>query len=417
MESSLAEDSLRSDMDTFGISPFGFVFEEPLMDLPEYYHIWMDIAHNLPQLIKSQQLRSMVQKMPTLSLSLLKSSEELWLAHMALSFITMGYVWQEEHNPAQRLPEALAVPFTLVSRQLCLPAIVTYTDCVLANWRLKDPTGDLELGNMELIFNFPGDESCRGFLLVSLIVEKSAVSGLKGILAVRRAMETRDETSILNGLDELVESIKQMKEDFKLMHEHVNQTDFYGTLRIFFSGWKDNPLLPNGLVYEGVSDEPVFLSGCSAAQSSAMQCFDAFLGVQHEDASADFLRRLRPYMPLKHRQMIESLSVGPQLRDLVLSDPAPHLQRAYNRCVAALEDIRNFHLCMVAKYIAVPSGLAQATANTAAITAAGRCPLSGGLGLKATGTGGSNPMVFLKSVRDTTHRATLLCATSSSSAA
>ena len=32
---------------------------------------------------------------------------------------------------------------------------------------------------MDLILNFPGNESCRGFLLVSWIVEKAAVCGLK----------------------------------------------------------------------------------------------------------------------------------------------------------------------------------------------------------------------------------------------
>ena len=51
--------------------------------------------------------------------------------------------------------------------------------------------------------------------------------------------------------------------------------------------WKDNPQLPNGLVYEGVNDEPVYLSGCSAAQSSAVQSFDAILGVQHEEKSGN----------------------------------------------------------------------------------------------------------------------------------
>ncbi|KAG7253015.1 hypothetical protein CRUP_011847, partial [Coryphaenoides rupestris] len=268
-----------------------------------------------------------------------------------------------------RLPEALAVPFSLVSRQLCLPAILTYADCVLSNWRLKDPAG-----NMDLIFNFPGVESCRGFLLVSVIVEKSAASGLRAMLATRRAVETCDEASVLNGLAEITASLKRMRDDFKLMHD--------------------------GLVYEGVSEEPVFLSGCSAAQSSAIQCFDAFLGVQHEEPSGKlhesqsaFLRRIRLHMPPDHRRLIESLSAGARLRDLVISRPTLHLHRAYNRCVSALEDLRNFHLCAVAKFITVPSGQARA----AAAATAGRCPLGGGLGLDSTGTGGSNPMIFLKS--------------------
>lgn len=42
-------------------------------------------------------------------------------------------------------------------------------------------------------------------------------------------------------------------------------------------------MLPRGLVYEGLSDEPILLSGGSAAQSSAIQCFDALLCIRHED--------------------------------------------------------------------------------------------------------------------------------------
>ncbi|XP_056466254.1 indoleamine 2,3-dioxygenase 2-like isoform X1 [Gadus chalcogrammus] len=397
-----SEEMLQRDMYSFDISQLGFVLTEPLMDLPEYYQIWMEIAHNICHLINTHQLRSVVQKMPMLSINLLSSYRELRLAHLALGFITMGYVWQEEKNPAQRLPKALAVPFTLVSRKLDLPAILTYSDCVLANWKLKDPAGDLELKNMDLILNFPGNESCRGFLLVSWIVEKAAVCGLKGILAVRMAMEEHDETGLLKGLNEIAASLKQMKKELNLMHEHVNQTEFFGTLRIFFSGWKDNPQLPNGLVYEGVNDEPVYLSGCSAAQSSAVQSFDAILGVQHEEKSVAFLRRMRLYMPPGHKKLIETLCKPPWLRDLVV--PSPPLHQAYNACVSALEDLRTFHLCVVAKFIIIPGGQARATA--------GRCPLSGGgsgLGLGSTGTGGSNPMLFLKSVRDATHNALIPC--------
>ena len=49
--------------------------------------------------------------------------------------------------------------------------------------------------------------------------------------------------------------------------------------------WRDNPMLPDGLWYEGVSEEPLQLSGGSAAQSSTIQSLDVLLGIQHDKDS------------------------------------------------------------------------------------------------------------------------------------
>lgn len=48
------------------------------------------------------------------------------------------------------------------------------------------------------------------------------------------------------------------------------------------SGWRGNPALPAGLVYEGVSDVPVQLYGETGAQSSIVPAFDAALGITHQ---------------------------------------------------------------------------------------------------------------------------------------
>ncbi|XP_028983129.1 indoleamine 2,3-dioxygenase 2-like [Betta splendens] len=392
MEASMRE-TLEAHLDDFDISEdLGFVLEDPLTTLPDYYRVWMDLANNLTHLIESHKLRDRVHEMPVLSPHLLNNHRELMLAHLALGFISMGYVWQEgQHSPAQVLPKALALPYWLVSRRLGLPPILTYADSVLANWKLKNPAGDMEIENMDLIFSFPGGDSSKGFFLVSLLVEMAASSGLMGVLEVMRAGS--DLVGVHKGLAKVTQSLKKMKEVFKIMHKHVDPDVFHGTLRIFVSGWRDNPMLPGGLVYEGVSNEPILLSGGSAAQSSAIQCFDALLGVHHAEDTGAYLTRMRDYMPPAHRQLIETLSVLPSLRDFILACSSPDLCQAYNTCVSALVDLRSYHLNTVTKYIIVPGNSARTTG----------CPLRGaGDALKATGTGGTNLMSFLKSVRNTT---------------
>ncbi|XP_029306024.1 indoleamine 2,3-dioxygenase 2-like [Cottoperca gobio] len=396
-----SREALQADFDAFGISDeLGFLLEEPLTHLPDYYRVWLDMANNLTHLIESRKLRDLVHKMPELSPHLLSNHRELRLAHLALGFISMGYVWQEgQQAPAQVLPKALALPYWLVSRRLGLPAILTYADSVLCNWKLKDPAGNMEMGNMDLIFSFPGGESCRGFFIVSLLVEMAASSGITGALEVMHAMKVSDLIGIQKGLVKVTQSLKKMKETFKLMHNHVDPTAFHGTLRIFVSGWRDNPMLPRGLLYEGVSNEPILLSGGSAAQSSTLQCFDVLLCIQHEDETGAFLTRMREYMPPAHRGLIETLSVCPSLRDFILRHSISDLSQAYNTCVSALVDLRNYHLNIVAKYIILPGIKVRTTG----------CPMSGvGTALNTSGAGGSNFMVFLKSVRNATQKALIL---------
>uniref|UniRef100_A0A3Q1FM80 Indoleamine 2,3-dioxygenase 2-like n=1 Tax=Acanthochromis polyacanthus TaxID=80966 RepID=A0A3Q1FM80_9TELE len=384
-----SRETLQADFDTFDISEeLGFVLEEPLTHLPDYYRVWLDLANNLTHLIESRKLRDLVHNMPVLSPDLLSNHRELRLAHLTLGFISMGYVWQEgQHAPAQvKHHLTLAWPYWLVSRRLGLPPILTYADSVLANWKLRDPTG-----NMDLIFSFPGGESCRGFFLVSLLVEMAASSGI-GALEVMNAMKICDLISIQKGLIKVTQSLKKMKETFKLMH-----SKFDACLNCF--RWKDNPMLPRGLLYEGVSSEPILLSGGSAAQSSAIQCFDALLCIQHEDETGAFLTRMRDYMPPAHRQLIETLSICPSLRDFILSHSSSDLCQAYNSCVSALVDLRSYHLNTVTKYVIVAGNRARSMG----------CPLRGvGSALNNTGTGGSNIMVFLKSVRNTTQKALIL---------
>lgn len=385
------------DLDSFYVSEdYGFLLEKPATDLPEYYRVWMDLASNLPHLIHTHQLRDLVHKMPTLSPRHLRGHRELRLAHLALGFVTMGYVWQEgERLPAQVLPKALALPYWLVSKRLGLPPILTYADSVLANWRLRDPTGGMDIGNLDLLFSFPGGESCKGFFLVSMLVEKAGSLGMRGAQEAMNAMATCDLNMLQEGLNKVTQSLSDMKETFKLMHRHVDPVTFHGTLRIFFSGWRDNPMLPAGLYYEGVCEEPVLLSGGSAAQSSSIQCFDTLLGIRHDDQASLFLRRMRDYMPTAHRQLIDTLSGCPSLRDYILSCSSPSLCHAYDAAVSALVDLRSYHLCAVARFITVPGSKTRASG----------CPLRGSCtALDDTGTGGSKPMFFLKSLRDATRR-------------
>ncbi|NXF21999.1 I23O2 dioxygenase, partial [Rhodinocichla rosea] len=385
-------------LSSFHISEeFGFLLPNPLTELPVPYSPWMDIARELPQLITSHQLRSRVHQMPQLSPQQLRGREELHLAHLVLSFITMGYVWQEgEEGTVQVLPRNLAVPFWEVSQALGLPPILSHADFVLANWRRKDPNG-----NLDTIITLPGGESLRGFILVTLLVEKAAVPGIKAIPRALGATLQGDEESLHGALEELAEAIEAMREALRRMHDYVDPEVFYSVIRIFLSGWKDNPAMAHGLIYEGVSPEALAFSGGSAAQSTVLHAFDELLGICHRQDCAAFLRRMREYMPPSHRAFVERIRGAVSPRRLVLSSGDARLRAAFNRCVSALAELRSYHITVVTKYIAVAAAKAKARRaepSARAGPAAGKAPSA----LEDKGTGGSHIFSFLKSIRDTT---------------
>uniref|UniRef100_A0A8C6IZH8 Uncharacterized protein n=1 Tax=Melopsittacus undulatus TaxID=13146 RepID=A0A8C6IZH8_MELUD len=370
---------------------YGSLLPEPLTELPEPYGPWMEIAHDLPELITSHRLRSRVHQMPHLSTRHLHGRKELHLAHLVLSFITMGYLWQEgEEGTVKVLPQNLAVPFWEVSQALGLPPILSHADIVLANWRRKNPNG-----NLDTIIALPGGESLRGFILVTLLVEKAAVPGFKvGDPCPHSALMKRS----MAGLGRVCSMLPAQGLCLQPPHPILCSLPH---CCVFLLSWKDNPAMPDGLIYEGVSDEPMEYSGGSAAQSTILHAFDELLGIRHSEESAAFLHRMRGYMPPPHRAFVEEIHRAPSLKQLVLSSGDTRLHEAFNQCVSALVDFRSYHITIVTKYISVAAAKAKAgraEQGTKAGSSIGKPPSA----LEAKGTGGSHIFCFLKSIRDTT---------------
>ncbi|KAM8972382.1 indoleamine 2,3-dioxygenase 2 [Pelodytes ibericus] len=382
---------------------FGFILKNPLVTLPQYYKPWMDIAQNLALLIETKKLREEVNRMPELSLEHLEGHREQRLARVYLCHITMGYVWQGGEQAAVKvLPRPLAVPFHNLSQALGMPSIMIHADLVLANWKLKDPLGPLTLDNLSTIVSLPGGESLQGFVLVTLLVELAAIPGVKGVLQAIKAMLREDGQILLQALGDIAQSINKMSEALKLMYDYVDSDVYYNTIRIYLSGWKNNPAMPDGMIYKGAAEEPLYFSGGSAAQSSVYHVYDELFGIHHQPISSDFLLKMRQYMPPAHRHFIDWVMGVPKLTEYVERCGDPALVSAFNVCINALTDLRSLHIRIVSKYV------------TAAGVRARKRDLnleSAGQNVQERGTGGSQAMTLLKSVRDTCKEALLKTST------
>lgn len=379
----------------------GFALSDPLEELPHPYDAWTSIAKNLAALIQNGELRAEVEKLPMLSIDDLEGHKSQRLAHLVLGYITMAYVWNRGDGDVRKvLPRNIAVPYCKLSEKLGLPPILVYADCVLANWKKKDPHGPLTYENMDILFSFPGGDCSKGFFLVSLLVEIAAASAIKVIPTIFNAVQHREQDTLQEALLDITSCLREALKVFHQIHDYVDPNLFFNVLRIYLSGWKGNPQLREGLLYEGVWDTPKKFAGGSAAQSSIFQCFDVLLGVQQstgEASAAEFLQEMRTYMPPAHQNFLHSLELGPSVREFVRSRGDARLQEIYNDCVKAMVSLRSYHLQIVTKYIVIPASQQSKKNQTS------EEPSDEG----NKGTGGTDLMHFLKSVRGTTEKALL----------
>ena len=239
-----------------------------------------------------------------------------------------------------------------------------------------------------------------GFAIEELDPGRSGLSGLAVCLYVTARMKA------------VVSAIKGMTESIIAMREGCHPFIFYHRVRPFLSAWKQNPTLPRGVLYRGVSEVRQKFYGGSAAQSALLPFLDIMLGIDHGSTkSRIFLKAMREYMHKQHREFLEYMEMVACLRDFVFAGCAYHLnsvpgdedgtgkveltveqkawaelQEQYNLAVNGMKDFRSGHINLVAEYI-----IAQNCKDQTGIiedTAGGK------------GTGGTDLMKFLKPIRD-----------------
>ncbi|XP_038064315.1 indoleamine 2,3-dioxygenase 2-like isoform X2 [Patiria miniata] len=333
--------------------------ENPLRKLPDYFDPWWKIATRLPQLVEDGTLRDEVHKMPFLDYRQLNGEPEWRLAHRVLGFTTQCYVWTagEKHIP-QTLPKNLAVPYWEVSKLLGITPSLCQLIAALDNWVLVDPEGPVALDNLRTVLNMVGGDDESWFFMVSGQIEMDCGAALCGIVEAQQAVKDLDVNTYIAALEKVEKAVRKMKETLSRMRERSRPWMFYNVLRPFVAGW-DSPAFKakgwKGLIYEGVSPEPLCYGGGSAAQSATLPCIDAGLGILHQPEEATFSKNSRAL-------------------------------RVYNACLQAVADYRTFHLTIVTQYIIIPSR--QKDTDKKYSRQAG------------LGTGGTGFMMYLKSLRN-----------------
>ena len=365
---------------------------DPLLCLPEAFRAWEEVGACLSNMVRTKQVRSTVERLPNFPLDKLKQEAEWWRAHTLLTFIAHAYVWCEgDEGVASMLPEVLAVPWCAIAQHLSMPPIMTHATAVVYNWCRCNSSEGLNRNNLSSFFSFTGTRDEEWFYIDTVLVEMAAVGGICEIPAILRNCVTSRNIELVKNLHNVQQSIKAMQEAVYNMRDKCDPTVFYSNIRTFHAGWKNNDVLPDGLLYKGVSDYPLQYPGGNAGQSSTIATFDVLLGVVHTGQVKEFFTTQRDHMILQHRLFLQELEARVQLRDYVKSSGDDNLISSFNSTVDGLVNLRNEHIKLVSLYIVIQKGKVA----------------GGQASLETKGTGGTGFMQFLKTARDNTKLAKL----------
>ena len=332
-------------------------FEPSQVVLPDRLAPAIELADGLPRYLPTGRIRALVQRLPEPDLSdWIEQADEaaLRMALMRYAFLTQAYVWGE-HAPERRLPAVLARPIWQLARRLGQQPLLPYSSYTLDNWQRIDEHAGFELDNLHVLQSFLGGQDEAWFILVHVAIEARAGEIVDLAPSILAAAHSHSFGELEAGLSRIVTVCQDINDIFWRMPERCDPHTYFHRVRPFIHGWKDNPALGGGVIYEGVPEAggaPQQFRGQTGSQSSIVPTLDALLSITHAaDPLRAYLDELHGYRPPQHREFINAIRANATVRSCVADSGRPALREVYNDCLRQVSAFRTRHLEYAASYI------------------------------------------------------------------
>jgi indoleamine 2,3-dioxygenase len=224
---------------------------------------------------------------------------------------------------------------------------------------------------------FSGQPDEVGFIMLHVDINQHSPSLVGSVIDVLHALKNNDTNAAIKSLKENYDTMKLMNSRRREMWK-ASRWNHYNDFRVFIMGVKGNEeLFGDGVIYDGVWDEPKQFRGQTGAQDDIIPMEDIFSGViKHypKNELTKYLLDLRSYRPKCIQEFFKDLE------ETVLSlsnDGISSIlfeQKNFNGLsylLGILEEIyhfRNGHWQFVQKYIMANTKYAKATGGTPIIS-------------------------------------------------
>ena len=381
-------------------SSFGFLPEKnPLTVLPNRYKELQSLLDNMPLNLDNgskgflaipNRIKIEVDKLPNFLTKVETETDILVIQALyrgycfLASAFTLELSYQEfvktkQYGKArQLLPKQVAQPFVVVAKKLDVyPWLDYHYAYSLGNYRFLDESKGFHWSNLDQCVKFSGTSDESGFIMNHVDINQHSPKLVGSILNSLKSIEE-------NNNEELNKNLKQNFHSMELVNDRrkemwvASRWKHYNDFRIFIMGIKGNEeIFGNGLIYEGVSDEPQQFRGQTGAQDNIIPMEDIFTGVINfypNNHLTKYLLDLRTYRPKCIQEFFIDLKTD---IDKVHGGSIFHFLKVNHNAIgmcyllAIVEEIykfRNGHWQFVQKYIMANTKYAKATGGTPIIS-------------------------------------------------
>jgi len=316
---------------------------------------------------------------------LVKNEDDIFINQAlfrAYAFLASAYLLAPSHFSFQKtkkygkahrvLPSQISEPFVLVSKKLDVYPFLDYHYAYsLGNYVKIDDSKGYEWENLAMAAKFSGMDDERGFIMLHVDINQHSPQLIGSILDFINA---KDNHGVNQSLDNCLSSMKSINERRQIMWE-ASRWKHYNDFRVFIMGIKgNNEIFGDGVIYEGISEEPVQYRGQTGAQDNIIPTADIFTGVINYYPSNDltkYLLDLRSYRPKCIQNFLSDLKDEMKENRLFSYIKKTNNEEGLCILIQILDEIyyfRNGHWQFVQKYIMANTKYAKATGGTPIIS-------------------------------------------------
>ena len=367
--------------------------KSPLAVLPERYNELQVLIDEMPikkangqggLLSREGAIEDAVKKLKNYK-DLVKKEDDIFIIQAlfrAYGFLTSAYLLAPSHFSFQKtkkygkahsvLPSQLSEPFVLVSEKLDVYPFIDYHYAYsLGNYVKIDKSKGYEWENLAMAAKFSGMDDERGFIMLHVDINQHSPQLVGSILDF---LKSKDNIGVNQSLKNFLSSMKGINERRQIMWQ-ASRWKHYNDFRVFIMGIKGNEeIFGDGVVYEGVSEEPVQYRGQTGAQDNIIPTADIFTGVIDYYPKNDltkYLLDLRSYRPKCIQNFLSDIKDEMKENRLFNSIQVSKNEEGLCLLIKILDEIyyfRNGHWQFVQKYIMANTKYAKATGGTPIIS-------------------------------------------------